>query len=173
MISKGCCQFKSSWRPGVLADLGSGGWVGTWYCKLMSQTDIFGNSLLQVPIAASRHTTMFFGTIKFSPWKRIWKSWAPSNCKFFMWLAINNRCWTSDRLARRGLPHQPACPFCDQADKTINDILSSCVLIREVWSCILKWLRILRLRVCLGASVIEGIEWVRIPYYSSKCNGEN
>jgi hypothetical protein len=111
--------------------------------------------------------------LRISPWKWIWKSWAPSNCKFFMWLAINNRCWTSDRLARRGLPHQPACPFCDQADKTINDILSSCVLIREVWSCILKWLRILRLRVCLGASVIEGIEWVRIPYYSSKCNGEN
>jgi hypothetical protein len=100
MISKGCCQFKSSWRPGVLADLGSGGWVGTWYCKLMSQTDIFGSSLHQVPIAASRHTTMFFGTIKFSPWKRIWKSWAPSNCKFFMWLATNNCCWTPDRLAR-------------------------------------------------------------------------
>jgi hypothetical protein len=23
------------------------------------------------------------GTIKFAPWKRIWKSWAPLKCNFF------------------------------------------------------------------------------------------
>ncbi|WVZ62647.1 hypothetical protein U9M48_012367, partial [Paspalum notatum var. saurae] len=63
---------------------------------------------------------MFIGTIKFSPWKRIWKTWAPANCRFFIRLAINNRCWTSDRLAKRGLPHPPTCPFCDQASETIN-----------------------------------------------------
>ncbi|WVZ81073.1 hypothetical protein U9M48_028497 [Paspalum notatum var. saurae] len=63
----------------------------------------------------SAYEAMFVGTIKFSPWKRMWKTWAPANCRFFIWLAINNRCWTSDRLAKRGLPHQPACPFCDQA----------------------------------------------------------
>ena len=34
-----------------------------------------------------------------------WKSKAPLRCRFFSWLAIRNRCWTSDRLARRGLPH--------------------------------------------------------------------
>jgi hypothetical protein len=26
-------------------------------------------------------------------------------CRFFMWLVAHNRCWTTDRLARRGLPH--------------------------------------------------------------------
>ncbi|WVZ83087.1 hypothetical protein U9M48_030267 [Paspalum notatum var. saurae] len=81
----------------------------------------------------SAYNAMFVGTIKFSPWRRVWKSWAPPKCKFFMWLAVNNRCWTSDRLARRGLPHQPACPFCDQAEETIHHILGSCVLAREVW----------------------------------------
>ncbi|WVZ79973.1 hypothetical protein U9M48_027494 [Paspalum notatum var. saurae] len=85
----------------------------------------------------SAYNAMFVGTIKFSPWKRIWKTWAPANCKFFIWLAINNRCWTSDRLAQRGLPHQPACPFCDQAPETINHLLSSCVLTREVWALVL------------------------------------
>ena len=29
-----------------------------------------------------------------------WKSRAPSQCKFFTWLALWDRCWTSDRLAR-------------------------------------------------------------------------
>ncbi|WVZ52503.1 LOW QUALITY PROTEIN: hypothetical protein U9M48_003556 [Paspalum notatum var. saurae] len=84
------------------------------------------------------YNAMFIGTIRFPPWKRIWKSWAPANCKLFIWLAINNRCWTSDRLAKRGLPHQSACPFCDQAPETINHVLSSCVLAREVWTVVLQ-----------------------------------
>ncbi|WVZ63564.1 LOW QUALITY PROTEIN: hypothetical protein U9M48_013187, partial [Paspalum notatum var. saurae] len=74
--------------------------------------------------------------------KRVWKSWAPPNCKFFVWLAINNKCWTSNRLAKRGLPHQPACPFCDQAEESINHLLSACVLSREVWTWILRELRL-------------------------------
>ena len=26
------------------------------------------------------------------------------------------KCWTADRLARRGLPHPEYCPLCDQED---------------------------------------------------------
>ena len=29
-----------------------------------------------------------------------WKSRAPMQCRFFTWLAMKDRCWTSDRLAR-------------------------------------------------------------------------
>ncbi|WVZ93865.1 LOW QUALITY PROTEIN: hypothetical protein U9M48_039818 [Paspalum notatum var. saurae] len=86
----------------------------------------------------SAYEAMFIGTIKFSPWKRVWKTWALGNCKLFIWLAIINRCWTSDRLAKRGLPHQLACPFCDQATETTNHVLSSCVLAREVWTIVLQ-----------------------------------
>jgi hypothetical protein len=86
----------------------------------------------------SAYNTMFTGSIKFPAWRRIWKTWAPANCKFFIWLAINNRCWTSDRLAKRGLPHQAACPLCDQDVETINHILVSCVFAREVWSLVLN-----------------------------------
>ncbi|WVZ76691.1 hypothetical protein U9M48_024644, partial [Paspalum notatum var. saurae] len=86
----------------------------------------------------SAYLAMFMGTINFSPWKRIWKSWAPPNSMFFIWLAILNRCWTSDRLAKRGLPHQSACIFCDQEEETINHILTSCVLSREVWTRVLS-----------------------------------
>ncbi|WVZ80002.1 hypothetical protein U9M48_027520 [Paspalum notatum var. saurae] len=73
--------------------------------------------------------------------------------------ALSNRCWVSDikgaltvqvlteylhiwelledRLAKRGLPHQAACPFCDQASETINHVLSSCVVAREAWTLVL------------------------------------
>ena len=55
-------------------------------------------------------------------------------CHFFVWLALQNRCWTSDRLARRGLEHQEACPFCDLEEETINHLLVGCVFARQVWT---------------------------------------
>ena len=63
-----------------------------------------------------------------------WKSKAPLRCRFFAWLALQDRCWTFDRLARRGLDHQEACPFCDQEEESINHILLQCVFAREVWA---------------------------------------
>ena len=65
------------------------------------------------------------GTIRFAPWKHIWKSWYPLRCKFFIWLAIDNRCWTADCLAKRGLPYLAACALCDQMDETIQHTLVS------------------------------------------------
>lgn len=41
----------------------------------------------------------------------IWKSPPPGTCKFFIWLAIQNRLWTSDILEARGWPNQRICPL--------------------------------------------------------------
>jgi hypothetical protein len=40
----------------------------------------------------SCYKAFFMGSITFEPWKRLWKSWAPPKCKFFLWLAIRNKC---------------------------------------------------------------------------------
>ena len=63
-----------------------------------------------------------------------WKCQAPTTCKLFTWLALKDRCWTSDRLARTGLLHQDACPLCDQEDETINHVLLTCVFARSTWA---------------------------------------
>ena len=65
--------------------------------------------------------------------RAIWDSRAPLRCKMFLWLAFKNRLWTSDRLKRRGLPHQAACPFCDQEDESVDHLLLSCSFTRTVW----------------------------------------
>ena len=70
---------------------------------------------------------------------QIWRSRAPPHCRFFAWLVSKNRCWTADRLQRRGLPHPTLCPFCDQEQETIQHLLLGCVLAREVWASTLRF----------------------------------
>ena len=86
----------------------------------------------------SAYRAFFIGSIQFEPWKRLWKSWAPNKCKIFVWLAIRNRCWTADRLQKRGLPYPARCPLCDQEDETAQHILTSCVFARQFWLGILQ-----------------------------------
>ncbi|CAN6371751.1 unnamed protein product [Urochloa humidicola] len=83
--------------------------------------------------AKSTYLSFFNGAIKFEPWRRIWKTWAPAKCKIFLWLVVRNRCWTADRLERRNLPHPDHCLLCDQEPENIQHILTTCVLAREFW----------------------------------------
>jgi hypothetical protein len=36
----------------------------------------------------------------------------PPKCKFFSWLAIQNRIWTTDRLVAKNWHHAPTCVLC-------------------------------------------------------------
>lgn len=65
--------------------------------------------------------------------------WAPLSVKFFSYLASVNRCWTADRLARRGLPHEPACVLCSQHTEDLHHLLVGCVFTRVTWHGILSW----------------------------------
>jgi hypothetical protein len=81
----------------------------------------------------SAYDALFQGAISFGPYERIWKAWAPPKCRFFMWLVAHNRCWTADRLARRGLQHPDKCPLCDQEEENIQHLLAGCVVARQFW----------------------------------------
>jgi hypothetical protein len=55
-----------------------------------------------------------------------------------MWLVAHNKCWTVDRLAKRGLQHPESCPLCDQEGEIINHLLVACVFSRQVWFLVLQ-----------------------------------
>ena len=44
------------------------------------------------------YITQFNGRISSVAAKLIWKQWAPSKCKHFAWLLLQNRIWITDRL---------------------------------------------------------------------------
>jgi hypothetical protein len=49
----------------------------------------------------SAYHAQFVGATQTNFKQLIWKVWAPPKCKFFAWLAIQNRIWTADRLQAR------------------------------------------------------------------------
>ena len=49
-----------------------------------------------------------------------------------------SQCWTTDRLARQGLPHPAQCPLYDQEEETINHLLVSCVFAQQFWFYLLQ-----------------------------------
>ena len=61
--------------------------------------------------------------------------------KLFHWLADLDRCWTAERLARRGLQHHAACLLCDQEFETLQHLFCGCTFSRQVWHEILASLR--------------------------------
>lgn len=76
----------------------------------------------------------FVGSLGFPCAEAIWKVHAPLKCKIFIWLAIRRRCWTADRLQRRGLPNQGVCVFCGHQEETIGHLLVGCVVTTQVWA---------------------------------------
>jgi hypothetical protein len=85
--------------------------------------------------AKSAYEGLFAGSTSFGHYRRVWKTWTPPKCRFFLWLwlAAHKRCWTADRLAKRGLDHPSKCPLCNQEAETLNYLLVSCVFSREFW----------------------------------------
>uniref|UniRef100_A0A0E0F153 GYF domain-containing protein n=1 Tax=Oryza meridionalis TaxID=40149 RepID=A0A0E0F153_9ORYZ len=73
----------------------------------------------------------FLGRIRFES-APIWKS-LPPRCRYFLWLVALDRCWTGDRLRRRGLPHPDHCVLCDQCEESIDHLLVACPKSRQLW----------------------------------------
>jgi cell wall assembly regulator SMI1 len=91
--------------------------------------------------AKSSYLATFHGSTTCPAAKHIWRTWAPQKVKFFLWLALQDRCWTAERLARRGLPHHPRCFLCDQLPETMRHLLIDCPFVKQVWHEALAWLR--------------------------------
>jgi hypothetical protein len=109
--------------------------------------------------AKSAYSAFFAGTVVAPISSEIWRSRAPYSCKFFAWLVSRNRCWTADRLQRRGLPRPAACPLCDQDQETLQHLLLGCVVSREVWAWVLaRWGKL---------EWMPGVDTEVVPWWSS------
>ena len=76
----------------------------------------------------------FVGASSCSFMTTVWKTWEPPKCSFFVWLAVQNNLWTSDRLAIRGWSHQPSFQLCRCHPETTRHILFECRYSRRIWT---------------------------------------
>jgi hypothetical protein len=80
------------------------------------------------------YRAFFFGRTALPGASQVWHSFAPFKVKFHAWLALRRRCWTADRLARRGLPTHALCKLCHATAETLDHLSLQCPYAMEVWS---------------------------------------
>ena len=90
--------------------------------------------------ASSAYKAQFEGLTSSDMVQSVWKMWAPPRCKFFAWLVLQNRIWTSDRLTRRGWPNCGLCPLCKQTQESAAHLFFQCRFTLRIWRIILSWL---------------------------------
>lgn len=64
---------------------------------------------------------------------QVWRVKAEPKIKFYVWLLLQNRNWTADRLSNRGWPHDDKCALCDQLLETAVHLTLLCPFAKEVW----------------------------------------
>lgn len=62
--------------------------------------------------AKTAYAALFASREFFPGMVELWSSWAPLEVKIFVWLALHNRLWTVNRLAKRNMQHPPQCVMC-------------------------------------------------------------
>ena len=77
----------------------------------------------------STYMAFFYGAISFL--ETSLEIMGPPKCMVFLCLAIQNKCWTVDWLAKWGLAHPEQCVLCDQ-EEMVQHILTSCVFARQL-----------------------------------------
>jgi hypothetical protein len=135
---------------------------------LTSEPDTFAWHLTndQVYSAASAYGAMFFGSSTPLGAKHIWKTSAPPRVRFFFWLLMHGKCWSSDRSFRHGLQSTNTCILCDQGVESMDHLLLGCCFSREVWSICLSRLHLLHIIVVVEQPVMQW--WLRVQRLAPK-----
>jgi hypothetical protein len=64
----------------------------------------------------------------------LWCAAAPLKVKYFFWIALHGRLWTTEWRKQHGLQPDATCALCDQLDEATDHLLCSCIFAREVWT---------------------------------------
>ncbi|GJN13395.1 hypothetical protein PR202_gb00089 [Eleusine coracana subsp. coracana] len=88
--------------------------------------------------AASAYQAFFIGQVGAAGARELRPARAPPKVKFFIWLALLDRCWTNVRRHRYGLQQNDECSFCSQLQEIVGHLLLGCPFSREVWFKLLR-----------------------------------
>jgi hypothetical protein len=88
----------------------------------------------------SAYAVQFHGSFADHNWESIWESRAENKCKFFYWLALQNRLWTADRIIKHGGQANGTCKLCYTHQEGALHMLATCPYSVAVWNDLQDWL---------------------------------
>ncbi|WVZ67318.1 hypothetical protein U9M48_016414 [Paspalum notatum var. saurae] len=87
----------------------------------------------------SAYLIQFKGSVCSFKANLIWKAHAEGKHKFFMWLLVQAKVLTADKLALRHWPCNPICVLCDQQQETALHLCLLCPFALQVWESARVW----------------------------------
>jgi hypothetical protein len=75
----------------------------------------------------------FNGTARDYEWNKLWATKVEHKCKMFVWLALQNKIWTADRVAKHGGQPNMICQLCRCHPETAIHMLTTCPYSVGVW----------------------------------------
>lgn len=90
--------------------------------------------------AATPYRMQLAGLIKSKMPMMFWIILAPPKNKFFSWLILQDRVWTTDRLLHRGWPNCGLWQLCKMVLETTANLMFRCRFTIRVWNSIYNWL---------------------------------
>ncbi len=70
---------------------------------------------------------------KVFPWKKVWKSKAPSKVSFFLWTAAMGKILTTENLRKRRLVVIDWCCMCKRDGESVAHLLLQCPIASDLW----------------------------------------
>jgi hypothetical protein len=83
--------------------------------------------------AQSAYNVQFLGAVKDGQWNIVWRAKVENKCKFFMWLLLQAKLPTADRVIKYNGQANPTCTLCRiHAEKHLH-MVAKCSYVKEVW----------------------------------------
>jgi hypothetical protein len=86
--------------------------------------------------AIPSHDCQWWGATILFPAMPVWKALTEAKCKFFAWIAMQDRVLTADNLLRRSWPCNYYCSLCLCLHETTEHLLTGCNFTEAVWNVI-------------------------------------
>ena len=90
--------------------------------------------------AKSAYDVQFRGSYCCFQPKRVWSAHAEPKHRFFMWLLVQEKILTADKLIERHWPCNPLCSLCRQVPETAAHVCLHCPFAQQVWDLVQTWM---------------------------------
>ena len=83
--------------------------------------------------AASAYDVQFVGSFADNRWEQVWQMKVENKCRVFMWLLLQCKLPTANRIIQRGGTADAICKLCHCREETTLHMVANCSYAKEVW----------------------------------------